>query len=399
MKKITIGVIGYGFVGKACAQGFLQSGGVDVLVHDPYVNVGEVELYNHNKHSTSSLKSSTLEEMIINPDVHIVFVCVPTPMFEDGSSDISIVKDVVCNINKISKKYDHLNKVSVVIKSTVIPGTTKRLNKECSFIEVAFNPEFLREATYMEDFMEQDRIVFGCEDKATHKRLTNLYYNFVDSRELKKEVEPAYRRVNPYALMHTFNDPTQAEMVKYVANCFMATKISFANEMYQICKKLDIDYDEVIEVATLDERLGPQYGWKVPGPILVDGKLALGYGLSCIPGSTLIDLGGGRSTAIKNLLHLHWWYDGEHPLSGVQDKKHLYIKSFNTQITDVESKEIKNVTARLHDGLLYTFTIEINGIERSLSCTPEHIMPVYRDGKLLLVMAKDVTDNDELYYV
>jgi len=181
-----------------------------------------------------------------------IFVCVPTPMNPDGSASTAIVEDVVRNIYGWGERI-------VVIKSTVPPGTTDRLNKMFGpTLSVVFNPEFLTEAQPVEDFKNQDRIIVGGDPEAT-QIVADIY-------------SVAYPGV-----MQVQCDATTAEMVKYVGNCFLATKISFANEISQICEKLGVAYDGVINLAMLDKRLGRSH-WKVPGP---DGHY--GFGLTCFP--------------------------------------------------------------------------------------------------------------------
>ena len=155
----------------------------------------------------------------------------------------------------------------VAIKSTIPPGTTNRLNKECKNISVIFNPEFLTEANFIDDFKNQNRIIIGGERPSTTK------------------LRQVYSLVFPNAKIVKTGSKT-AEMVKYMTNTFLATKVSFANEMKMICDGLDIDYDKVVEYSTYDERLGKSH-WAVPGP---DGKL--GFGGSCFPKdiNALLDL-------------------------------------------------------------------------------------------------------------
>ena len=155
----------------------------------------------------------------------------------------------------------------MAIKSTIPPGTTNRLNKECKNISVIFNPEFLTEANFIDDFKNQNRIIIGGERPSTTK------------------LRQVYSLVFPNAKIVKTGSKT-AEMVKYMTNTFLATKVSFANEMKMICDGLDIDYDKVVEYSTYDERLGKSH-WAVPGP---DGKL--GFGGSCFPKdiNALLDL-------------------------------------------------------------------------------------------------------------
>ena len=209
------------------------------------------------------VKDSTCDSLhgLVNKS-DIIFVCVPTPMNLDGSCNTDIVEDVISDIND-SVQIDILNHNSktdkiVVIKSTVPPGTTDRLNKENDNVTVIFNPEFLTEANFVDDFKNQDRIIIG------------------GSRPATTTLRQIYSLAFPKAHIVKTGAKT-AEMVKYLTNTFLATKVSFANEMKQICDKLDIDYDKVVEYSQYDDRLGTSH-WAVPGP---DGHN--GFGGSCFP--------------------------------------------------------------------------------------------------------------------
>jgi len=229
-----IGIIGQGFVGNAIYQKFKDYFVVSTFDLDP------------QKRNTDSL-----EKVVEKSD--FIFVCLPTPMkLSDGSCDVSIVEKVLSDINRIGKK------IIVVIKSTITPGTTENFNNSFENIDIVFNPEFLTEANAVQDFNDQKRIVLGGPRPSTTK-LRRIYTKVFPKAHIIK------------------TDSTHAEMVKYLTNSFLATKVSFANEIYQICNELDLDYDKVVEYSTLDERLGKSH-WSVPGP---DGDF--GYGGHCFP--------------------------------------------------------------------------------------------------------------------
>jgi UDPglucose 6-dehydrogenase len=238
MKQTTIGVIGQGFVGNAIYQGFKDY--YDVLTYDKYIE---------------EKSNSTLEDLVINS--YIIFSCVPTPMTDVGQCYTGIVEEVLEGVNDICKKNNIVDQI-VVIKSTVIPGTTKKMNDKFSHLNVVFNPEFLTEANAVNDWKNQNRIILGGLNKVTAK------------------VKPIFKKVFPQVPI-VKTDSKYAEMVKYVINTFLATKVSFANEIYQICDEMKIDYDKVIEYAQYDERLGKSH-WSVPGP---DGDY--GFGGHCFP--------------------------------------------------------------------------------------------------------------------
>ena len=237
-----IGIVGQGYVGTAVRAVFQKH--YDVRTFD--IN-------------TELSTCDTLQELVTKSEV--IFVCVPTPMNTDGSCNTDIVEDIISDIND-SVRIDRLNhnpsdKI-VVIKSTVPPGTTDRLNKENDNVTVIFNPEFLTEANFIEDFKNQDRIIIGGDRPATTKVRQLFSVAFPETPIVK-------------------TGSTTAEMVKYMTNSFLATKVSFANEIKIISDKLGIDYDKVVEYATYDERLGKSH-WSVPGP---DGHC--GFGGSCFP--------------------------------------------------------------------------------------------------------------------
>lgn len=214
--------------------------------------------------------SYTLEEFVsacerYNDFSRIYFVCVPTPMMQDGSCDLSIVEDVLNRLANING--DRI----AVVKSTIPPGTTERFNKQLNQfgLQVVFNPEYLSEHTALQDFRNQDRIILG-GNKQPVKLVKHIYQSVFRNTKI------------------VCTTSSNAEMSKYVANCFLATKVSFANEMYQICDALskqgvDIDYDDVVDCVVLDKRVGETH-WKVPSFESDDaGNPLFGFSLSCFP--------------------------------------------------------------------------------------------------------------------
>jgi nucleotide sugar dehydrogenase len=234
-----LGVIGQGFVGSAVANGMSHC----------------YEMITYDKDPNKTCTEKSLYEVIEKTD--IVFLCVPTPMYKSGGCDLTIVDRAM---KEIVAACDALNKhVTVILKSTVPPGTTAALNDIFSHrVNVVFNPEFLTEANANDDYKNQNRIIVGGDRPYTS--------------QVKQIFAKAFPKV---PIIKTSS--TIAEMVKYVTNTFLAMKVSFANEMYQISQALDIDYDKVIEYARYDERLGQSH-WSVPGP---DGDK--GFGGHCFP--------------------------------------------------------------------------------------------------------------------
>ena len=227
-----IGIIGQGFVGNAVAQKFQQ-------------------YYHLLTYDLDKKKANATEEEVLN--CNIVFLCLPTPMLSDGKCDTSIVSGVLEKIVKLKQP-----KI-VVIKSTVPPLTVESFNKVTpENIQIVFNPEFLTERNAVEDYNNQKRIILGGPRPAT-TTLKTIFSKVFPKADIIK------------------TDSTHAEMVKYLTNTFLSTKVSFANEIYQLCERLNIDYDKVVEYATYDERLGKSH-WMVPGH---DGDF--GYGGHCFP--------------------------------------------------------------------------------------------------------------------
>ncbi len=196
---------------------------------------------------------------------NVYFVCLPTPMYEDGSADLSIVEGVLNELASVDGK-----RVAVV-KSTVPPGTTERWNElfKTTGLRVVFNPEFLTEANALDDMRNQDRIILG------------------GPRPWINDVKLVFGTAFPKVPIIKTSSTT-AEMVKYTINCFLSVKVAFANEVAQVCEGLDakglnIDYDKVVEYAKLDKRLGGSH-WAVPGPVPThDGRYVRGFGGHCFP--------------------------------------------------------------------------------------------------------------------
>ena len=239
MMNNKVGIIGAGFVGTAVEEGLQLI--ADIMVHDKFKN-------------SYSLKT-------VVDECEILFLCLPTPMDKDGSCNISILEEVVDQINQIAIK-----RKSLVIKSTVTPGTTRGFSVAYPSHTFIFCPEFLTEKNFINDFLEQDRIFLGTvkdSNRADVGRVIRLFKKFT---EIQKSPADIYEY-----------DSKDVEMLKYVTNSFLATKVSFFNEIYEICKASDINYDMVINMLLKDKRVGKSH-LMVPGH---DGNR--GYGGSCFP--------------------------------------------------------------------------------------------------------------------
>ena len=237
---MKIGIVGQGFVGSAVREGLK--------------NYYQISTY--DKYKSAEFAVLSLADLVKKNEV--IFVCLPTPMKKSGQCDTSLVETTVLEIENICKHQKDRRKKIVVVKSTIPPGTTKKLNDSVEQIQVVFNPEFLTEANAVNDYKKQNRIILGGPRPATTKLKSLFSKAFPDASIVK-------------------TGSSTAEMVKYFTNCFLATKVSFSNEMRQICQKSEIDYDKVVEYALYDKRIGSSH-FSSPGP---DGLY--GFGGHCFP--------------------------------------------------------------------------------------------------------------------
>ncbi len=263
---MKIAVVGTGYVGLVTGTCFAETGNkvtcidIDKSKVDKLTN-GEITIYEPGleKLFLRNLKeerlkfTTNLAEGI--EDAAIVFLALPTPPGEDGAADLRYVLGVATDLGKILTDY----KV-IVDKSTVPVGTAQKVHAaiEVNYkgaFDVVSNPEFLREGVAVDDFMKPDRVVIGTNSERARKLMGDLYAPFV-------------RQGNPVIYM----DERSAELTKYAANSFLATKISFMNEIAQLCEKLGADVDMVRRGIGSDERIGKRFLF--PG---------IGYGGSCFP--------------------------------------------------------------------------------------------------------------------
>lgn len=277
LRMKSIAVIGQGFVGGSLTTVFSERG-FDVYTYDKagVRKPGGKPAFLHDLHDKARANQGT-EAQSVKGLVFamqelgksfsgVYFVCLPTPMFEDGEADLSIVQGVLQELADAGG-----NPRIAVLKSTVPPGSVERWNAQFNpqGLHIVFNPEFLTEANALTDMRNQDRIILGGP---------RPYINTV-----KLLFQCAFKGV---PIVKTSS--TTAEMVKYLGNCFLSTKVAFANEMAQICEALDVrglnvDYDKVVEYAKLDPRLGDSH-WSVPGPVPThDGRYVRGFGGHCFP--------------------------------------------------------------------------------------------------------------------
>ncbi len=266
--KIT--VVGTGYVGLVTGTCFAETGNMVICVdidetkvehmrrgHVPIYEPGLEELFRRNVDEHRLSFTTNLAEAVSGAD--IIFLALPTPPNEDGSADLSYILAVAEQLGGLLKHY-----VVVINKSTVPVGTAETVQAKIAEsatvdFDVASNPEFLREGFAVDDFMKPDRVVIGTDSERARAVLKELYQPFV------RQGNPVY-----------FMDARSSEMTKYAANSFLATKISFMNEIANLCELTGADVDSVRLGIGADDRIGKRFLF--PG---------IGYGGSCFPKDVL----------------------------------------------------------------------------------------------------------------
>jgi UDPglucose 6-dehydrogenase len=238
--KFDIGIVGLGYVGGAVLHAYKLKG-YDVHTFD--VDLSKNPTCVH------------FEELITR--ANLIYVAVPTPMKSTGECDTSIVEQVV---DDICTSTEH---VTIIIKSTVPPETTDKLQARHPNHYILFNPEFLTEANYLNDYLNQEVVLLGKPDTVPQHVAEWILEHQVGTMHSIKFAQIVPARV--------------AELYKYTANLFLATKVAFANELYDIASSINIDWNQFTNLLREDSRLGKSH-WKVPGP---DGHR--GFGGTCFP--------------------------------------------------------------------------------------------------------------------
>ena len=266
---MKISVIGCGYVGAVTGACFAALGHEIVFVDlDPdkiaAINAGRAPIYEPGldgllqKNASKIAATDDLAGAVSRTEV--TFICVGTPSQQDGSIDLAFVRSAAAGIGRVLK--DKSDGHTVIVKSTVLPGTTEGVvlpileveSGKQAFVDfgLASNPEFLREGSALSDFFAPDRIVIGISDDRSRLLLEELYA--------------------PIDCPKMYTAILVAEMIKYVSNAFLATKVSFANEIGNICKRMGIDTAEVFRGVGMDHRINPAFF-----------QSGIGFGGSCFP--------------------------------------------------------------------------------------------------------------------
>jgi len=312
---LTITIIGSGYVGLITGICLAERGhAITVVDIDEKkvraINAGEPPIYEKglqellSKHAGSNLHASTSYASVSDSDV--IFIAVGTPPLPDGSADLQYIKSAAEQIG-IALQERHVPYPVVVVKSTVPPTTTRDIvvpAVEKSMKDPfgsCMNPEFLREGRAIEDFMHPDRIVIGSCDEEAIAKMKQVYAGF-DAPML-------------------VTSSTAAEMIKYAANAMLATRISFSNEIGNVCKKLGIDVYEVMQGVGLDNRIGPAFlnagvgfgGSCFPKDVSALASLAIAVGIDPILLHSVIKVNDNQPSIMMALLE-----ERVHDLSGKQ---------------------------------------------------------------------------------
>lgn len=253
MPLIKIGVVGIGAVGKAIVEGF-RIRGHTVVTYDKSTDKRLPKEFN---------------------EVGFIFVCVPTPTLITGEQDLSDILEV---LDLLSPWYSGV----IILKSTILPGTTTGLQGKYPELRMVCSPEFLTESTALQDFRHPDKVLIGVSGEQMHDHetillLRDFYGNAVEVKVVCAEV---------------------AEMTKYMINSYYALRVIFANQIYDLCKVLCIDYEEVRKCFELDKRVAPGHF-----EIFYKGKKTRGYDGKCLPKdvSAFVRLGNNRGVRLTLL--------------------------------------------------------------------------------------------------
>jgi UDPglucose 6-dehydrogenase len=277
---VNISIVGSGYVGTTIAACFADLGhtvvnvDIDADVVDS-INDGEAPIHEPGleerieAHAGGNLRATT--EYDATRETDVTFLALPTPSQDDGRIDRSIMEAGAESLgDALAGKDDHL----VVVKSTVVPGTTEELVAPAlerggfENATLAMNPEFLRMGTAVEDFLDPDKVVFSASGEDAYARLADVYDPLLSRADDPTVVETGLR---------------EAEMIKYANNAFLASKVSLINDLGNICKEFDVDAYEVADAIAHDDRISGQFL-----------RSGVGWGGSCFPKDTAAIIGAAK---------------------------------------------------------------------------------------------------------
>lgn len=271
-KKIAI--IGYGYVGKVMYDLFKEH--FDMVIFDPI-------LFKWNEQETEDAK-----EQVNTCDLAVV--CVPTPMKEDGSVNLSIIDET----------FEWLKAKNILIKSTILPGTTKKLSKKYGK-EIVFSPEYIGESSY---------VIQWWKDKSPIHPTDMKYHDFQifgGEKVARRAVLQFFKTIFGPSIVYAQTDSTTAELLKYMENSWGAMKVTFFNEFYDIAEAFDVDYDELRELYLLDGRAEKMHTAVFPEK--------RGFGGKCLPKDVsglakASEQAGYKPELLKSVLEVNKTFNG-----------------------------------------------------------------------------------------
>lgn len=255
MEKTSINIIGFGYVGGAMGH-LCEKNNIKFNVYDIQKKRGNFNYFNNITDLVNFSEN--------NSEINFYIIAVPTNSDSEGNCDTSIVRSVLEQLkNNITKE------TYVIIKSTIVPGTSKELSEKYTNLDIIFCPEFLTEKNYLNDIYNAKFVLLGINDNfdmTKYQKISNLMRKFYKHNTQIDIFMRSYE---------------ECELFKYTLNTYFATKITFFNEIHELCEKMNVDYQKLKELFSLDPRVG-DYGITVPGP----GNEFYGYHLGCLPKET-----------------------------------------------------------------------------------------------------------------
>jgi UDPglucose 6-dehydrogenase len=370
-KKEAIGVVGVGWVGLVTAACFAELGH-DVWARDivaekvQSLSRGEVPIHEPGLPELVAKNAERLHFTTNMAEVldhaQLLFICVDTPPTYSGDADLSRIEAVLAELGDSTEH-------ALVMKSTVPVGTGRSIQRRRPGTGYVANPEFLKEGTAVEDFLKPDRVVVGADE---------------GSEDLSGRVARLYASLDAPVVT---TDVASAEMIKLASNAFLATKISFINEIANVSEELGADVSEVARGMGLDDRIGPKFL-----------QAGIGYGGSCLaPRETILVRQSGRTslTSFEDLWE-RLREDGEdEPQEGVITPNNLEVLSYLPEQQEPIFLPVMCVTRREYEGELLRVRTKMG---RRVSTTPDHpFLVTDGNGKpLRRVFAKDLTEEDWL---
>ena len=374
---MKIGIVGSGYVGTTIAACFADLGhdvtNVDVdesvvaALNDGEAPISEPGLGDLlDRYAGETLHATTEYEAFVDFAPDVIFLALPTPATEDGSIDTAIVEAGAESLGRVLADVDGYP--TVVVKSTVVPGTTEDivgpiLERESGGevgvdFGLAMNPEFLREGSAVDDFTDPDKLVFGTSDDRSREALDAVYEPLTDGADVP--------------VVHT--GLREAEMIKYANNAFLAAKVSLINELGNICKVYGVDAYEVADAIGLDDRIGERFL-----------RSGVGWGGSCLTGDQRVLAKDDDGTTLLSLADFFERYVAD---GSVDD-----VSVLSYAEGDVEFKPVVAATCRPYEGILHTIETSMN---KKVTATHDHPMVVVEGESTVVRQAQTIDEGDAL---